>query len=58
LHTYHERYPEDLERPEGHIAQRFWKNLKERVESEGGSVRDEDQVDIEWPLALILVKKM
>jgi trans-aconitate 3-methyltransferase len=58
LHTYHERNPADLERPDGDISKRFWTSLKERVGSEGGGVEDEDLVDIEWPLALMLVKKL
>jgi hypothetical protein len=52
LHTYHERYPEDLERPEGDIAARFWKSLKNGV-----GAKDQDTVEIEWPLALILVRR-
>jgi len=58
LHTYHEQHPEDLERPDGDISKRFWESLKERVRSEGGGVEDQDLIDIEWPLALMLVKKV
>jgi hypothetical protein len=53
LHTYHERYPEDLKRPEGDIAVRLWKSLKNGV----GAKDDHDSVDIEWPLALMLVRR-
>jgi|SRR5882762_6967788 len=52
LHTYHEHYPEDLKRPEGDIATRFLKSLKDTA-----GVKDQDSVDIEWPLALILVRR-
>ncbi|TFK93422.1 S-adenosyl-L-methionine-dependent methyltransferase [Polyporus arcularius HHB13444] len=60
LHTYHEKYPEDLERPDGDIATRFWRTLKEevaRVEKKTEIPKDEDIVEIEWPLALILARK-
>jgi SAM-dependent methyltransferase len=56
LHTYHERYPEDLTHPEGDIAVRFWKSLKDGVDKDE-KPKDNDLVEIEWPLALILVKK-
>ena len=52
LHTYHKRYPEDLKRPEGDISVRFWNSLKAGV-----GAKDEDTVEIEWPLALMLVQK-
>jgi len=52
LHAYHERYPEDLERPDGDIVLRFWKSLKDEVGAD-----DQDIVDIEWPLALILARR-
>ncbi|CAL1711001.1 unnamed protein product [Somion occarium] len=56
LHTFHERYPEDLKNPDGDIAVRFWGSLKELVSKQGGNVRDTDQVEVEWPLALILAR--
>ncbi|KIM80188.1 hypothetical protein PILCRDRAFT_73389 [Piloderma croceum F 1598] len=52
LHTYHERYPDDLKRPDGDIAVRLWESLK----NEAGA-KDQDTVDIEWPVALILVRR-
>jgi SAM-dependent methyltransferase len=58
LHTYHQQYPSDLERPDGDVSKRFWMSLKHRVGSEGGGMKDEDLVDIEWPVALMLVKKV
>ena len=59
LHTYHEKYPEDLERADGDIATRFWRKLKEEVARvEGKEVpRDDETIDIEWPLALIFARK-
>jgi len=72
LHTFHERYPEDLKRPDGTIAQKFMQALKTEMEQldkvtsttkEGSlsSAKEESngggEVEIEWPLALILVKR-
>ncbi|KLO18265.1 hypothetical protein SCHPADRAFT_820169 [Schizopora paradoxa] len=75
LHTFHERYPEDLKHPEGSIAQRFMETLKtemkkadeaksdstEDSESSANTTADdvdkEEEVEIEWPLALVLVKR-
>ncbi len=59
LHTYHEKHPEDLGRADGDIATRFWRRLKEEVARvEGREIpRDEERVDIEWPLALILARR-
>ena len=58
LHTFHEKHPEDLEDPNGDIAMRFLKSLKELVSRQGGAVEDSDKIDVEWPLALILAKKV
>ena len=55
LHTYHGKFPEDLAHADGNIAVRFWKELKEGAQKEGGEA--EDEVDIEWPVAMILVKR-
>ncbi|KAG5219865.1 S-adenosyl-L-methionine-dependent methyltransferase [Salix suchowensis] len=45
-----ERYSNDAEHADGNIATRFWKSLKE-----GAAVsNDTDEVDIEFPLALLL----
>ncbi|KAI0826705.1 S-adenosyl-L-methionine-dependent methyltransferase [Trametes gibbosa] len=59
LHTFHEKFPEDLQRPDGDIAVRFWQDLKAEVaRAEGKEVpQDADPIDIEWPLAMILAKK-
>jgi len=57
LHTYHELYPEDLTHPDGNLAVRFWQLLKDGVAKDGGRVGDDDEVEVEWPMALILVKR-
>lgn len=55
LHTFHERYPEDLKRHDGDIAVRFLNQLKEVTASETG--KPADKVDVEWPLALVLARR-
>ena len=59
LHTFHERYPDDLKRADGDIAVRFLNSLKSEIATiEGQSVDDvAPEVDIEWPLALILARR-
>jgi hypothetical protein len=52
LHTYHERYPDDLKHPDGDISVRLWESLRN-----GAGAKDQDTVDIEWPVALILVRR-
>lgn len=56
LHTYHESYPDDLKRSDGDISARLWKSLKDGVEKEGNA-KDKEIVEVEWPLALLLVKR-
>ncbi|KAG2104989.1 hypothetical protein BD769DRAFT_1393366 [Suillus cothurnatus] len=60
LHMFHQRNPTNAENPpRGDIAVRFWKDLKEGAEREDGrAVEGHDEVDIEWPLALIMVKRV
>lgn len=50
LHTYRERYPEDRQNPEGDISVRFWNQLK-------GDAKKDDEIVVEWPVAMILAKK-
>ncbi|KAI0075590.1 S-adenosyl-L-methionine-dependent methyltransferase [Panus rudis PR-1116 ss-1] len=57
LHTYHEAHPEDLKNPEGDIAVRFWKSLRQHVATQGGKADETDEIDIEWPVAVILAKR-
>jgi trans-aconitate 3-methyltransferase len=55
LLSYHERHPEDKARQgrgkEGDILNRFLENLKDKLPLAS------DEVDIEWPLALMMIKK-
>jgi len=65
LHTFHERYPDDLKREDGTITQRFLRNLKVEMQKiddtstgSGGISKDEaNDLEIEWPMALVLVKR-
>lgn len=59
LHTFHEKYPEDLKRPDGDIAVRFLNRLKAHVaQHENKEVESiADEIDVEWPLALILARR-
>lgn len=71
LHTYHERFPEDQSRADGDIVTRFIATLKSKMDEAdrassalhpehpqsagaGGGV---DEVEIEWPLAVVMVKR-
>lgn len=56
LHTYHQKYPEDLLRSDGDIAMRFCEKLKEEV-AQHENMNIPDEIDIEWPLALILARR-
>jgi len=58
LHTFRLRNPTDAENPRGDIAVRFWKDLMEGAEGEDGRpVEGHDEVSIELPLAMIMVKR-
>ena len=61
LHTFQAEYPDDAKRPDGDIVQRFMKSLKDGMRdadnNQLGSDLDSGEVEIEWPLALILYKK-
>ncbi|KAF9002629.1 S-adenosyl-L-methionine-dependent methyltransferase [Hymenopellis radicata] len=59
LHTFHERYPEDLQRTDGDISERFWKALmKSASEVDGKEYQAQDKLMVDWPVALLLVKKL
>ncbi|KAF9531475.1 S-adenosyl-L-methionine-dependent methyltransferase [Crepidotus variabilis] len=95
LHTYHEKFPDDLKREEdtrfleqdlasvsrlasslllfyfylfiheddirgGDISHRFWKDLRQRAaeRSSNAKVGVNDKVEVEWPVALLLVRKL
>lgn len=64
-----ERFPEDLTADAnndptnvdvggGDIAVRFWKDLREEVQKQGGKYGVDEEVSIEWPIALLLAKKI
>jgi len=58
LHTFRQRNPADAQNPRGDVAVRFWKDLKESVEGEvGRPIEGHDEIDIEFPLAMIMVKR-
>ncbi|KAG1804037.1 S-adenosyl-L-methionine-dependent methyltransferase [Suillus subaureus] len=58
LHTFRQHNPTDAENPRGNVAVRLWKDLMEGAEREDGrAVGGQDEVDIEWPLAMIMVKR-
>jgi len=52
LHAYHEQYPADRHRPDGDIAARFCMRLRE----ESGGADEHDEVDVEWPIAVLLAR--
>ncbi|TFK36215.1 S-adenosyl-L-methionine-dependent methyltransferase [Crucibulum laeve] len=65
-----ERFPEDLRTSNtqvdredidvrgGDIAIRFWKDLREKAQEDGARVGVEDTVNVEWPVALILARRI
>jgi trans-aconitate 3-methyltransferase len=55
LHTFHAKHPEDRDHADGDIVQRFMRRLKDGVTDEVKS--PSDQVEVEFPLALIMIKK-
>lgn len=58
LHTFRQRNPADAQNPRGDVALRFWKDLMEGVEREvGRPVEGHDEIDVEWPVAMIMVKR-
>ena len=59
LHNFHEAHPEDIQRPEGDIAEQFWRELRERVAQDKGKEveGEEEEVEIEWPMALLLARR-
>ncbi|KAG7095001.1 hypothetical protein E1B28_005795 [Marasmius oreades] len=60
LHTFLERHPEDSKHKDGDIAERFWKSLMKCAAEKDGKpeVKGEDEVTVEWPVALVLAKKL
>jgi hypothetical protein len=70
LKTVDSRFPEDLQQTAvadgkedidvrgGDIAVRFWKDLREGVKNEGGAYGVDEAVSVEWPIALLLARKL
>ncbi|KAH7929199.1 S-adenosyl-L-methionine-dependent methyltransferase [Leucogyrophana mollusca] len=67
LHTFREHHPEDAQHAEGELSLRFWRSLmkgagKSKADDHASDSRAEvngdDEVIIEWPLAVILVHKV
>ncbi|KAG5637411.1 hypothetical protein H0H81_004669 [Sphagnurus paluster] len=59
------RFPEDLSAAQngvdvtgGDIAVRFWKDLRDEVKKNGGRFGVDEFVSVEWPIALLLAKKV
>ncbi|KAJ7247623.1 hypothetical protein B0H12DRAFT_1124752 [Mycena haematopus] len=57
LHNYHETFPEDLERSDGDILTRFVRSLMAAAEVPEGPEGEAQEVEVEWPLALVVVRK-
>ncbi|EJD07831.1 S-adenosyl-L-methionine-dependent methyltransferase [Fomitiporia mediterranea MF3/22] len=62
LHTFQVRNPDDANHPDGDVVKRFINALKTNMGIEGFSKAgsnggDDAEVEIEWPLALILAKR-
>ncbi|KAH8110949.1 S-adenosyl-L-methionine-dependent methyltransferase [Phellopilus nigrolimitatus] len=63
LHTFQARYPADATRENGDIVTRFTTTLKEKMYgTDQGEKRldvgEENEIEVEWPLALVLVKRV
>ncbi|KIK68537.1 hypothetical protein GYMLUDRAFT_237577 [Collybiopsis luxurians FD-317 M1] len=62
LHTYLERHPDDAQKHGGQtLAERTWSSLMEAAGKErkdGHQVKGEDELTVEWPVALVLAKKL
>ncbi|KAJ7449221.1 S-adenosyl-L-methionine-dependent methyltransferase [Mycena latifolia] len=58
LHRYHSVFPEDRARRDGDIAVRFRRALMEATGLPEGAEADAALVEVEWPLALVMVRKV
>ncbi|KAJ7694829.1 S-adenosyl-L-methionine-dependent methyltransferase [Mycena rosella] len=58
LHRYHIAFPEDRQRADGDIAERFRRALMNATGLPEGADADATLVEVEWPLALVMVRKM
>ena len=57
LHTFKERNPRDGAHPEGPLEVRFWKALRDGVGRAVGGQQVPDEVEVEWPVAMVLARK-
>ena len=59
LRNFHDKYPEDLQRPDGDISERLLLQLLRSVEQrEGYQITPEkDQIQAEWPLGLLQARR-
>jgi len=56
LHTYKEKFPE-----KGDVAERLWNRLREEAGKEDGNaemVKEDEALEVEWPVALCLARRM
>ncbi|KAF5389651.1 hypothetical protein D9757_004119 [Collybiopsis confluens] len=62
LHTYLEQNPDDAKVHDGKsVAERTWEKLMQAATEESGkagSIKGEDELMVEWPVAMILAKKL
>lgn len=56
MYTFQRAHPEDAQREDGDIVTRFVKRVKDQVREDTGA-EPGDEVQVEWPIALILAKK-
>ncbi|KAJ7224230.1 hypothetical protein GGX14DRAFT_424756 [Mycena pura] len=57
LHRYHEAFPDDLTRADGDIATRFLRSLMAAAQVPLGEKGEAQEVEVEWPLALVVARK-
>lgn len=55
LATYLEQHPDEKERRDGDILQRFLKRMKDEIVSRGEAVPE--SLTVEWPMTLLLYRK-
>ena len=59
LRNFHDKHPEDLERPDGDISERLLIQLVRNVEEREHCqiMPDSDRIQVEWPLGLLQARK-
>lgn len=58
LVAFKDAHPDDAKNPQGDIVQRFVKRLQKGVaEDLGADYKPSDEVELEFPVALLLLKK-